>query len=274
MRYFKAILILFCLVFSSCGKDSGQPEEKERITSLRHLCSPESDSLDLWQKEFSVSPKKWAKEHGAILLEPIPEGLLVQFNRELNKIPEPLFSQLVSLESQIELFIGENMRDHPNGFNEENWQRAMGAGGTLNPLSPAAVVVNRIYDNYTCSSSIVLHEYGHWVEIWLEELGVDWRPEFTDAYPEEFAVLEGLCGSHYQWPHERFAEGFAAYFSCERSRQWMLENMPQTSKTFEELAKTGLPMERLSMQEDRESHERSWSSRLGFRSFLEMDTNF
>lgn len=244
MLRFKLISMIFSLVLISCGKDRSKQEQSLR--SLNQLCPPKSNSLELWKAEFSRSPEQWAQDHGVVLLSPIPQGLMIQFNRELNQIPEPLRSQLAKLDSPMELLIGRDLYDHPTEYKEPHWRTRIGVGGSIRPFSAATIVVNRMYvRGSTGSTNVALHEYGHWVEMWLAELGHDWRPDFTDAYPEEYEALESLCGSHCQWPHERYAEGFAAYFTCDRSRQWMLDNMPQISKIFKDLAETGFPAELL-----------------------------
>jgi len=98
------------------------------------------------------------------------------------------------------------------------------------------------------SASLVLHEYGHFVDYSLMPIRFsqteEWKDIFTEArsYASAFFLnrIKSHFGSHYLESSEFFAECFARFYFSRRSQERLKKLFPEAYRYFENLERRAL----------------------------------
>ncbi len=165
-------------------------------------------------------------DHRVTKVTEIPSNLAAQFAFELKKMPESLRKHMARNQREIRLLVGQGVADDPQFPKIESTGKDSrlfrGVPGTGGPVT--TIVANKLYKGHGCTS-LVLHEHAHT----LDYLGVPGRPaplssdsEWQKIIAEDPAYRESIgetCGTYCtESPVEAFAETFAMYYGCEKSR--------------------------------------------------------
>lgn len=164
------------------------------------------------------------EENGVKEVQKSPEQYLIQFAHELIKMPLLMRKFLVGKGVQIHTIFGKSVKDDPSfspreekTFDGRQWDTIVGTGG-----NPTRVVVNSLYENHGCSS-VVLHEHAHTLDLhssWWRNLSSAKSWKAVMAEPQFAKLISENCGKYCtENPPEAFAEAFALYYNCEKSRQ-------------------------------------------------------
>lgn len=192
------------------------------------------------------------------------EQYLWDFVAELQRFPATLRRELASAGGKIHIFDDsvsskKGVTADPSwsrgakieGKEGRSWDTLPGSGGwvgtTLNSAVPTRIAVNKLTpgpgSNHGCTS-LFLHEHGHMLgNRYGPGFGLHNQPEFKALLqdPNWGPVMGKLCANNYCNQNneadreEAFAELFAYYHTCEKSRQSLEEHFPAAAEYMRRL---------------------------------------
>jgi hypothetical protein len=164
-----------------------------------------------------------------------------QFLFEYEKIPGPLRSEMREIGGRTHLISGTGVTADPTWDRAlsltrdgRGWDNVVGSSGFPYLQYPTRVVVNRLYEGHG-SVNVVLHEHGHSLDSNYETRGIsntsEWQELISDAPVKN--LLHALCGTYCsENAVEAFAELFAYYHACDKSRNYLEEKAPAAANFF------------------------------------------
>ncbi|CAN5720153.1 hypothetical protein BH10BDE1_BH10BDE1_04210 [soil metagenome] len=239
------LICSFVLAFTCVTALSGcsTPENEEDLVDL---CPAGPNDVGAAGFRDEAHVRQFLAENKVELVNEIPLPLLVNFAWELRKYPESVRAHLARLDAKYRILVGRGVGEDPKwggsmlSSDGRNYSRVSGAAAYT-----SWVVVNRMNEPGH-GVSVVLHERAHTLDIW----GVPGRtstagwgrlssdPEWqsiiaTDTVYQD--VISRSCKTYCtQSPVEAFAETFAMYLGCEKSRA-LVSRSPRVVKFFESI---------------------------------------
>jgi hypothetical protein len=234
-----AIALLGVLALTACST----PENEQDLVDL----CPEGPS-DLASAGFKdeASLRKFLVDNKVEEVNSIPVPLLTNFAWQLSKFPESVRNHLARLNAKYRILVGQGVAEDPQWGNHRlstdgrNYIKVPGAAAYTTWL-----VVNRMNESGH-GVSVALHERSHTLDI----SGVPGRtsqagwgrlssdPEWqsiiaTDTVYQD--IISRSCKTYCtQSPVEAFAESFAMYLACDRSRE-LISRSPRVGQFFESI---------------------------------------
>ena len=236
MRNFISLIVL-AIALSSCAKDLGQPSLPESSHSLLGYCAQAPN--DLQSAGFSSETRsEFLKQNKVLQVTDITDSYLTQFAFELAKFPEQLRSFLNNNDIGFHLVQGRGVSEDPSfpnffsqTFDGRSWANVPGSGSA----DVTRVVVNRLYEGHG-SVNLVLHERAHTLDSNLGNVSSTSQWNAVLSSDSSFREILGKYCGDYCLGHsnEAFAEGFAIYYSCEKSKN-LLASAGMATSFFDRL---------------------------------------
>lgn len=212
-------------------------------SAVRIRCAPEStyvppgttlESYSDFFRLYSVVPKT---EVSLTYVE--------QFKNEMSKFPLSLQRELNRAGNKIHILEGEGVTVdptwepvHEKTFDGRPWSDVPGSGGSTargHKKAPTRIVINSMYAKHG-SANLLLHEHAHSLDSISTLHGISNSLVWTRIQEMEPGVtkfLDQVCGKYCtENVEEGFAELFANYYGCAKSRQQMEQELPLVSKFF------------------------------------------
>lgn len=233
------VCLTLLLIMAGCSESPSIPEGPG---SLLGLCDPQSGELASSGFKSEAELAAFLNSNKVTLVNNVPANYLVQFALELKLFPAGLRDYLSSRNVGFHLINGHAVIEDPTfntyGATKTNdgreWKNIVGVG-----TDPTRIVVNRLYQGHG-STNLVLHERAHTLDLQgLPGIGMlSKSDEWSSILRDEMSfrlLMKNTCGTYCtENSLESFAEGFAIYFSCARSRT-LLKDSPRTIQFMKKL---------------------------------------
>lgn len=190
----------------------------------------------------------------------VQPGNVESFLAEYNKMPESLRNEMVSRRAGIRLMEGSGIGIDSSmtatrttedldgdGEGDRDWMFVPGGGGFVNRHHniPTRLAINHLYsthgDHGHGATNLVLHEHAHTLDSIYGDHSLSSSQRFRDLLeetPRSEEFLNMLCTGGYcapDKPIEAFAELFAYYHNCDRTRTHMEQVAPEFAAFFRDL---------------------------------------
>lgn len=207
------------------------------------------------------------REKRIVLVNKIDREHILNFHHELQKFPELLMNEMLTMKADIHILQGIgvtedptwNKEDKESGSGGRGWDIVPGSGGfpyykmALDKAGikdgqsiPTRIVVNQLYNTSNPlgghgSENLFLHEHGHSLDSLYAPHDVSSSPAFQDLFkPEAISYLKQICPTHCFTTDgvnfvEAFAETFTHFTACDSSRLEMENRAPEIADFFANL---------------------------------------
>lgn len=190
----------------------------------------------------------------------VQPGNVESFLAEYNKMPESLRTEMISRRAGIRIMEGSGIgidssmtATHTtedldgDGQGDRDWMFVPGGGGFVNQYHniPTRLAINNLYNTHGGhghgATNLVLHEHAHTLDSIYGDHALSSSAPFRRLLretPRSAEFLNMLCTGGYcaqDKPIEAFAELFAYYHNCERTRSHMEEIAPEFATFFRDL---------------------------------------
>jgi hypothetical protein len=227
---------------------------------LAGVCPQMGEHPDLSNGEI----EDFIKENRIVLVNKVDREHILNFHHELQKFPEALMKEMLTMQADIHILQGTGVSEDPtwdkqdvqSGSGGRGWDIVPGSGGypyykmavqksgvTDLKSIPTRIVVNQLYNKSNPigghgSENLFLHEHGHSLDSLYAAHDVSSSSTFQNIFSKEnVSYLRSICPTHcFNGDEinfvEAFAESFTHYSACDLSRQKMEVDAPKIAEFF------------------------------------------